>query len=324
MDHLERSLRNGFALSGLDRATLQRGDDGWLEAQLGSPTARCVPVWRGRHFCGGPDDAQPEFPRIRDVGGLLPGAESVSFLGLWNGEAYFALGLPEGEEAVSPLGTADRFRGLRSVAPLVGQETGNLLAHASAVVYWHRRHRFCGECGTPTRSLDAGHLRVCTARECGSQFFPRTDPAIIVLVSRGERCLLGRQARWPGAMYSTLAGFVEPGEPLEAAVVREVEEETGIRVGSVFYQSSQPWPFPCSIMLGFRAQGESEAIELRDEELEDARWFSREELAEGFASGALALPSSFSIAYRLIEGWFDEGAAVPLVRVRDELARRDR
>jgi NAD+ diphosphatase len=161
-------------------------------------------------------------------------------------------------------------------------------------------------------------MRVCTNPDCGQLHFPRTNPAIIVLVALRERCLLGRQATWPEGLYATIAGFVEPGESLEEAVVREVREETGIEVREVTYHSSQPWPFPSSIMLGFTAQAGSDHIQLNDGELEDARWFSREEIARGVEEGWLRLPSSVSISYRLIEDWYDgeeRGKKKPMIEI---------
>ena len=154
----------------------------------------------------------------------------------------------------------------------------------------------------------SGHVLVCTNPSCRHEQFPRIDPAIIVLVSDGERALLGRQASWPVGRYSTIAGFVEPGESLEDAVVREVFEETGIEVDRIEYQSSQPWPFPASLMLGFTAHAVTTEVHLRDQELEDARWFTRAALT---SNGAL-LPPRQSISYRLIEQWFDAGADIPL------------
>jgi NAD+ diphosphatase len=164
-------------------------------------------------------------------------------------------------------------------------------------------------CGAPTAPRSAGHALVCTSSECGAEFFPRIDPAIIVQVSDGEHALLGRQASWPAGRYSCLAGFVEAGESLEDAVTREVQEEAGVRVHSVSYRASQPWPFPSSIMLGFEAQATRGPVQL-DGELEDARWFSAQELA---TSGATTLPPRHTIARRLIEGWYARvtGRALP-------------
>jgi NAD+ diphosphatase len=176
---------------------------------------------------------------------------------------------------------------------------------------WHQRHRFCGVCGAPTRSEQAGHVRRCTQPDCAAEIFPRTDPAVIMLVCHGDWCLLGRQAKWPGGMYSALAGFVEPGESLEDAVAREVLEETGVAVLDCEYHSSQPWPFPSSLMIGYLARASADAVPRADEELEDARWFTRREVA----SGLVGLPPPQSVSYRLIEDWYDADATVPL---RDE------
>jgi len=181
-----------------------------------------------------------------------------------------------------------------------------MLAYARGILHWHRQTRFCGVCGSPTELREAGHLRVCTNPACAAHHFPRTDPAVIMLVSRGDRCLLGRKSEWPDGMYSTLAGFVEPGESLENAVAREVMEETGVAISNIRYHSSQPWPFPASLMLGFYATAETEEINYDPAELEHARWFTRAELADGGA-GIRHRPRSDSIARRLIETWVAGG-----------------
>jgi len=156
-----------------------------------------------------------------------------------------------------------------------------VLAYARALVSWRRRHHYCGSCGTATVSRSAGHVRVCPDQGCGDEQFPRLDPAVIVLVSDGARALLGRQKAWPPGRYSTIAGFVEPGESLEDAVLREVLEETGVAVRECRYHSSQPWPFPSSLMLGFTAEADAAAVPRADDELEDVRWFTREDVAAG-------------------------------------------
>jgi NAD+ diphosphatase len=180
-------------------------------------------------------------------------------------------------------------------------DDAGLLGYARALISWRRRHRYCGTCGFKTESAKSGHVLVCANPDCRHGQFPRIDPAIIVLVSDGERALLGRQASWPSGRYSTIAGFVEPGESLEDAVAREVFEETGIRVDAIEYQSSQPWPFPSSLMLGFNAHALTTEVRLQDQELEDARWFTRADVA---SNGAM-LPPRQSISFRLIEQWFD-------------------
>ena len=182
------------------------------------------------------------------------------------------------------------------------------------MMHWHRSSRFCTACGRPTASVEGGYIRRCTGPDCGREHYPRTDPAVIMLITApgpdGGLCLLGRQARWPERRYSTLAGFVEPGETLEAAVRREVFEETGVIVGDVHYQGSQPWPFPSSLMVGFRGLAESRAIHLNDHELQDARWFSRDDV-RAFEALGYQLPRPGSIARWLISRWLEEDGAQP-------------
>jgi len=188
---------------------------------------------------------------------------------------------------------------------ILAPDEANLAAHARALILWHASQLYCGACGAAAEPEAGGNARRCSDTGCGRTIFPRVDPAIIVLVADGERCLLGRQASWPEGRYSTIAGFVEPGESLEDAVRREVFEETNIRVGEVAYHSSQPWPFPSALMLGFHAVATSERIALNDGELEDARWFTRAELA----SGEHKLPYRISIARRLVDDWISAARA---------------
>jgi NAD+ diphosphatase len=193
--------------------------------------------------------------------------------------------------------------GLRDVGALLSPGDAGLLAYATAMVNWHRRHPHCAVCGARTEVAEAGFLRHCP--DCGAQHHPRTDPVVIMLVHDGERALLGRQATWPAGRYSALAGFVEPGESLEEAVAREVLEEAGVQVDDVRYRSSQPWPFPASLMLGFHARYAGGEAGVLDGELEDVRWFERSELAaiaRGEVEG-MAMPPPLAIARRLIDEW---------------------
>jgi NAD+ diphosphatase len=192
--------------------------------------------------------------------------------------------------------------GLRDAGGVVSQADGGLLAYAAAILGWHREHRFCARCGAPTEMAEAGHVRRC--RRCGAVHHPRTDPVVIVLVHDSDRAILGRQPAWPPRRYSALAGFVEPGESLEEAVAREVGEEAGIALAEVEYHSSQPWPFPASLMLGFHARYAGGEPVVRDRELEDVRWFDREEIAAATrGEGSLELPPPLAIARRLIDTW---------------------
>ncbi len=218
------------------------------------------------------------------------------YLGSHAGQAFFAVPAP------LPRRMGAQARGLREVGHLLGDRDAGLLVHAVGLANWHATHPCCSRCGAFTEVTRGGSVRRCPAD--GSEHFPRTDPAMIVLVTDGgDRCVLGRQAIWPTGRYSTLAGFVEPGESAEQAVVREVAEETGLAVREVRYVASQPWPFPASLMLGFTAVVDGDALPVaRDGELEDARWFTRAELQDGSSM----LPTPVSIAYKLITDWLSD------------------
>lgn len=313
MDHRARSRRNGLAGYVVDRIAHLRADAGWIESRLRDPATRFVPVWRGRNLVTAGDGHAAVTLARGEAQALLAEAESLVLLGEDAGTAYFAAGVPARSTGLyEALAQRGEFRDLRDIGALLDARDGALLAHARAMAYWHHTHRFCGTCGAATASIEGGHSRVCTNRDCARSSYPRTDPAIIVAVSRGERLLLGRKPDWPAGRYSTIAGFVEPGETLEEAVAREVREETGIVCGAVQYQSSQPWPFPGSIMLGFQAEALTDAITVDRHELEDARWFTRDQLATGLTGGRLALPRRLSISYRLIEDWFDAASQLAL------------
>jgi len=291
-------------LSGLelDRAASLRSNPEKLDDAWGRPDTRVVPVWRSKHIVLREDVTSLVFLGPDQLEAYR---ESRVLLGTAGGAAVFAVDLSSVEEPAESLGLppVHAVLGLREVALLVSQSEGALLAYASGILSWHRRNRFCGVCGSETRSTQGGHVRVCASESCGEQHFLRTDPAVIMLVTDGERSLLGRQAAWPLLVYSTLAGFVEPGESLEEAVRREVYEETSVEVDEVHYHSSQPWPFPSSLMLGFTARATTREILLSADELEDARWFTR---AQVLARDGVELPSSISIARRLIEDWLTE------------------
>ncbi|HZO24223.1 MAG TPA: NAD(+) diphosphatase [Steroidobacteraceae bacterium] len=223
-------------------------------------------------------------------------------LGWFKGVRSVLLELLPDQPFEAPAGAS--FEELRPLSPLLGADEAGLLAYARALTIWRERQRFCGVCGARTLPERAGHLIRCTNRSTPHEFFPRIDPAIIVLVTDGERALLGRQATWPEGRYSTIAGFVEPGESLEDAVSREVLEETGVPVQRPRYDSSQPWPFPSSLMIGFQAQAALNSPIRIGHELEDARWFTREEIR---SEGIPHVPPSHSISYRLISTWLESG-----------------
>lgn len=291
---------NVFAGAFVDRSGERRKDADWLDDALLHEDSRFVPVWGDHCLVGG----EPVQTVLLDRPQIEPfiAEHNLIFLGLFRDRPAFALAISG--EVEPPFGELGEFRDLRYLGLVLPPDEANLVAHARALVLWHAAQLYCGACGSAARPDAGGNSRRCLNPSCGREIFPRVDPAIIVLVTDGERCLLGRQGAWPEGRYSTIAGFVEPGESLEDAVRREVFEETNIRVGTVRYHSSQPWPFPSSLMLGFIATVDTAStaeIRLNDGELEDARWFTRKELRSGFPK----LPFRISIARRLVDDWID-------------------
>jgi NAD+ diphosphatase len=275
---------NTFEGARLDRVTMRRRDPEWVAERLADPASRAVVAGDAAVLVDG--DRLALVP--------LEGLSEPLLLGMQDGRALFAAD-----------GTGrDDLTSVREIAPALAQDEGGLLAYAAALLNWHRRHGFCSVCGTASEIREAGLLRVCPA--CGAEHHPRTDPVVIMLVidAGRDRVLLGRQQSWPPGRYSALAGFVEPGESLEDAVAREVLEESGVEVTDARYVSSQPWPFPSSLMLGFEAVCVGGSPMAADGELEDARWFTRGELVDAAAErGELLLPPPLAIARRLIDAW---------------------
>jgi NAD+ diphosphatase len=316
---------NYYAAPGFERAGLRRRDSGWIVERIADPASLFVPVWRNQNLIIEIDGGEPRAV-VLGWGGLAPligdggAAEErlargeIVFIGVVEERAHFALDLSPVEAPLDMLhspalaasgieAASARFADLRQLGGRLDRREASLLALARAILFWHARHRFCGLCGSPTRSEEAGHMRRCTDPACNTMHFPRTDPAVIMLVTHGESALMGRSRHFPPGMYSTLAGFVEPGESLEDAVAREVREESGIEVGAVDYHSSQPWPFPANIMLGFHAHALTTEITVDLGELEDARWFERRWLLSHVDDDTFRLPRHDSIARRLLEDW---------------------
>lgn len=300
MSSAERTRHNTFADTPLDRCGEHRADPAWLAAQRAAASARFLgfdesglaPVHGGRLCWQDPAAAGAHAP--------------ANLLGRRDGAPLFALREPLAH-AILP---AAEWLDLRSATGALERTEAGLFAYARGLANWQDATRHCAYCGAPLALIDGGHRASCA--RCGRLHFPRTDPAIIVIVEHGDACLLGRQAAWRERQYSTLAGFVEPGESLADAVRREVREETGIQVTDCDFHSSQPWPFPASLMLGFTATAAGRAIRLADGELEHARWFSAAEIAAGLRDGSLRLSSPLSISYRLIEHWLRTRAGVEL------------
>ena len=289
------SGQNVFAGAFVDRWGHRRKDPDWLRKAIESDDSCFVPVWGDKCLASGEPFHTILLDR-HDAGDDLLDQEII-FLGKFRDKPAFAFGMDETGEA--PYQTLGEFHDLRYLGSVLPADEANLAAHARALVLWHRTQKYCGCCGSPSRAESGGNSRICVDPDCATVLFPRVDPAIIVLVKRHERCLLGRQPSWPEDRYSTIAGFVEPGESLEDAVRREVREEANILVEKIGYHSSQPWPFPSSLMLGFTAEALSEDIRLNDGELEDAQWFTRKQLRSGFPK----LPYRLSIARRLVDDW---------------------
>ncbi len=290
---------NVFAGAFVDRSGERRKDSEWLASASRDESSLFVPVWGDRCLVSG---AKPALALLRrDEARDFIDDDELIFLGLFRDRPVFAIGIDA--DVPPPFPARGEFHDLRRLGTLLPADEANLAAHARALVLWHASQLYCGRCGTRALPHAGGNLRICSNDACAHEIYPRVDPAIIVLVTDGQRCLLGRQASWPDGRYSTIAGFVEPGESLGDSVRREVFEETNVRVGAVTFHSSQPWPFPSSLMLGFIAEAVSTDIRLNDAELQDARWFTRADLASGFPK----LPFSVSIARRLVDYWINLG-----------------
>ena len=293
-----------FSGSPLDRLDHRRKDADWLGGQLASEATRVLPVWRLSVLVkSGPAPALAwATPSVLDA--ASPGAVPV-FLGAREAIAHFAIDLSSQPDPVKELdwGGVAEFPDLRAIAGQLPAGEAAIAAHARHLVDWHARHGHCPGCGERTEPRDGGYVRICGA--CGAEHFPRTDPVVIMLVTDGERCLLGRQPSWPRPFFSALAGFVEPGESLEEAVRREVMEEAGIRVGNVRYLASQPWPFPASLMIGCIGEALDDRIVVDTSELEEAAWFTREQVVGAFESATheLAVPPPVAIAHQLMRAW---------------------
>jgi NAD+ diphosphatase len=301
-----------FSGNPLDRAADKRSDKAWLESSHASPHARVLPLWKLQPLLLGPE-ASPKATRLGFIDGELAsglGGDSAIevFLGVRGEEAFFARdisALPD--PLAAALANYGHFRDARAATGLLDTAETAILAQAKALVDWHNRHGFCAQCGAATTVADAGYRRVCGS--CRAEHFPRTDPAVIMLVTRGNQCLLGRNKRFAGGYYSTLAGFVEPGETIEEAVAREIFEEVGLRAQSIRYFASQPWPFPANLMIGCFAEVNSSNITVDGQEIVAARWFDHaaiQRLISG-ASTEVGLPRRDAIAFHLIAQWAENG-----------------
>lgn len=317
-----------FGDSGLDRAAQLRGDPARIAACLADPAARVLPHWNNKPLLRGTEPAGLGWLAVGHAG-LEEATEPPVFLGLDDDGPRFALDLSGWQPPVAPETPLDGFRDLteqvhpefpeghrfgelRNCMNDLSAREGELVAMARGVLAWHGRHRFCSNCGALTEPAQAGWQRDCAA--CGGHHFPRTDPVVIMLITRGNRALIGRSPGWPEGMYSLLAGFIEPGETVEGAVRREVFEEAGVRVGVVSYLVSQPWPFPASLMLACRGEAISEEITIDPVEMADARWISREEMMTVFEGTHPEIKPSRpgAIARFVMERWLADRLDEPM------------
>lgn len=306
-----RSRNNVFAGLALDRCSERRLDGEWLAAAARAPAARYLVIDPEGRALAATDANAIRFLDDAERNRLLP-ASAPTLLGLDERQVpYFAV-TPDKATAADMAGAcAATYVDLRRAALGLSAFEAGLFAYARGLAHWQARTRFCGACGSPLSLEWAGHRARCTNPACAIEHFPRTDPAIIVIVTWRDACLLGRQASWPPGRFSTLAGFVEPGETLEDAVRREVLEEAGVRVVDCDYHSSQPWPFPSSLMLGFTARADDPSIRVGDE-IDEARWFEVDEFVSGIETGKLGLPPPLSVSYRLIAHWLKQASGLDL------------
>ncbi len=308
-----------FGGSGLDRAAHLRGKKDEIDALRRDPNSRTIAFWRGKPLISTPRPAElMRLPLDHHI--FVNGGSEPIFLGMEAGRACFARHIngwvPEdqdisqvtqfldpSEQRHPALADTEVFAELRRVMTWLSPRDAELAASGRALFEWHRSHKFCANCGAPSDMVQAGWQRGCPS--CGRQHFPRTDPVVIMLITHGNSVLLGRSPGWPEGMYSLLAGFVEPGETLEAAVRREVFEESGIKVAEVGYLASQPWPFPASLMVGCWGRAVSQEISIDPQEIEDARWVSREDIMQALAGEhPWLLPArKGAIAHFLLQNW---------------------
>jgi NAD+ diphosphatase len=304
-------FQNTFAGNPLNRASDRRGDAAWLAAQLSSSDALGLVLWNGKPLAEKTKDGgvQIAYLPAKLAAELAGGNERLLFMGLWQETAVFAVDMEgSSDPAQGPLQGLGEFMDLRQVALRLPAPDAGILATAKSMFEWRRRHQYCAVCGQPSEPKDGGWKRQCPS--CEAEHFPRTDPVVIMLAYHGERCMLGRQEAWPPGMFSALAGFLEPGESIEEACARELAEEAGLRTRQVRYHSTQPWPYPSSLMIGLIAEVEDDEGTPDQTELSEVRWFTREEarkLLKGEIEGVFC-PPPLAIAHQLLKAWADEAA----------------
>ena len=299
-----------FCGNPLNRASERRADAEWVAAKMRDPTSFILPMWKLQPFLIGPEKGPFETGFLKP--GLCerlaaPDAPCV-LLGLEGERALFALDISAARDPANegPLAGLGQFKEMRMTAMTAGlpEKDIAILGQAKAMIDWHERHGFCARCGHATTFADAGYKRTCP--NCGAEHFPRTDPVVIMLATHGDACLVGRGRQFPPGFFSALAGFVEPGETIEEAVAREIHEEAGVRVKNVTYFTTQPWPFPSSLMIGCYAEAENRDITIDQNELADAFWLEKDRarrLLTGDSTDTIRMPPPVAIAHHLIRNW---------------------
>ncbi|HEY0197434.1 MAG TPA: NAD(+) diphosphatase [Rhodanobacter sp.] len=314
MDQAKLPTPNTFAGLSLilDRSAEHRDESEWIDERARSIDARYLLIDAAGEAFLHNDRAAFRWLDVQERE-RLAGDVSITFLGMADQRPLFMASLGDTTDIASLETLLDARRmGLRAAGLLLSADEAGLFAYAKGLSHWQRETRYCAHCGTSLRLVAAGHRAQCTNADCARLHFPRTDAAVIMLVEHAGACLLGRQSGWPPGRYSTLAGFVEPGEALEDAVRREVAEEAGVIVGDVRYHSSQPWPMPASLMVGFIATAISREIVMRDNELEDARWFTPQQIVDGLADGSFLPSMPLSVSYQLLSHWLLTRAGLSL------------
>ena len=305
---------NTFAGNPLDRASERRTKPEWIAEQLASSESLGIAMWNGQPFvepaptAENPAGLQIAYLPAKLVGELAGGPERLLFMGLWKETAVFAVDLEDvANPGDGPLQGFGKFEDLRAVALRLPPNEAAIVATAKQMFEWRRRHPHCAVCGQRSEAQDGGWKRKCPA--CETEHFPRTDPVVIMLPFHGDRCMLGRQERWPPGMFSALAGFLEPGESIEEACARELSEEAGLRAVKVRYHSTQPWPYPSSLMIGLIAEVEDDEGTPDQAELSEIRWFTRSQARDLIAGrlDGVAAPNKLAIAHQLIKAWVEEG-----------------
>ncbi len=302
-----------FTTTSFDRQSLKRSDKHWVSKQLNAENSVFLLFWKSCFLFDNNLDlsllnktvAETYSNRSMDwkyLGDLAKSGKHSS------GSSVFGAEITD----LAVQAEQANWLSLRRVGLCLPAEQANLLVYTQGLLNWHSSHQFCNYCGAKLTQIQAGHALKCCNDDCAKELFPRTDPAVIVLVLNEDSCLLGRQAAWPEKMFSCLAGFIETGENIEAAVCREVYEESGLELTQVIYRGSQPWPFPQSLMLGFHAQATNRELTFHDGEIQQAHWYNRQQLIKALERDELRLATPYSISYHLIEDWFNSDSDVPL------------